>query len=92
MQLHIGALRDNNSARFGELGPNSGFDSIGDRRSAEPLARFLDSLNSAGDLPRTILYNIHPRDTEMLATMMYSQTPNTRKGPNPGPSISMIRR
>jgi glucuronate isomerase len=72
MQLHIGALRNNNSAMFAELGRDSGFDSIGDRRYAEPLARFLDTLNSPGTLPRTILYNINPRDSEMLATMIGS--------------------
>jgi len=70
MQLHIGALRNNNSAMYAELGPDCGFDSIGDRRYAGPLARFLDTLSSAGTLPRTILYNIHSRDTEMLATML----------------------
>ena len=69
-QLHIGALRNNNSVKLAELGPDGGFDSIGDRRYAEPLARFLDTLSSAGTLPRTILYNINPRDTEMLATML----------------------
>lgn len=70
MQLHIGALRNNNSAKFAELGADSGFDSIGDRRYAEPLAQFLDALNSAGTLPKTILYSINPRDTAMLATMI----------------------
>jgi glucuronate isomerase len=70
MQLHIGALRNNNTATFAKLGPDSGFDSIGDPTYAEPLARFLDTLSSAGTLPRTILYNANPRDTEMLATMI----------------------
>ena len=70
MQLHLGALRNNNSAMFAGLGRDCGFDSIGDRRYAEPLARFLDALSSAGTLPRTILYNINPRDNEMLATMI----------------------
>lgn len=70
LQLHIGALRDNNSAMFAALGPDSGFDSMGDRVYAEPLARFLDALHSAGDLPRTILYNVNPRDNEMLASML----------------------
>ncbi len=70
LQLHIGAQRDNNSAMFAALGPDSGFDSMGDRVYAEPLARFLDALNSAGDLPRTILYNVNPRDNEMLASML----------------------
>lgn len=70
MQLHIGALRDNNRARFAALGADSGFDSIGDRTYAEPLVRFLDALDSAGNLPRTILFNLNPRDNEMLASML----------------------
>jgi glucuronate isomerase len=43
---------------------------MGDRSYAEPLARFLNALSSAGTLPRTILYNVNPRDTEMLASML----------------------
>ena len=70
MQLHIGALRDANGAMFAALGPDSGYDSMGDRSYAEPLARFLDALHSAGNLPRTILFNVNPRDTEMLASML----------------------
>jgi glucuronate isomerase len=70
MQLHIGAQRDNNSSRFATLGPDSGYDSMGDRPYAEPLARFLDALNSSGNLPKTILYNVNPRDNEMLASML----------------------
>ena len=69
MQLHIGAQRDNNSRMFGRLGPASGFDSIGDRSYAESLARFLDALDRDGELPRTILYGLNPRDNEMLATL-----------------------
>lgn len=70
MQLHVGALRNNNSAMFDELGPDTGFDSIGDRRYAEPLVQFLDALNTAGNLPRTIVYNVNPRDNEVLASMI----------------------
>jgi glucuronate isomerase len=70
MQLHMGALRDNNSVMFDELGPDCGYDSMGDWLYAEPLARFLDALNSAGVLPRTILYNVNPRDNEMLASLL----------------------
>jgi len=70
MQLRIGALRDTNSAMFAALGPDSGYDSMGDRPYAEPLARFLDALSSAASLPKTILYNVNPRDTEMLASML----------------------
>lgn len=72
MQLHIGALRDTNSAMFAALGSDSGYDAMGDRHYAEPLARFLDALSSAGNLPKTILYNVNPRDTEMLASMLAS--------------------
>ena len=70
MQLRIGALRDTNSAMHAALGPDSGYDAMGDRPYAEPLAGFLDALSSAGDLPRTILYNVNPRDTEMLASLL----------------------
>lgn len=69
MQLHIGALRDTNSAMFAKLGPDSGFDAMGDGLFIEPLAQFLDALSSAGHLPRTILYNVNPRDNEMLASL-----------------------
>lgn len=70
MQLHIGALRDTNSAMFARLGPDSGFDAMGDGLYADQLARLLDALNSAGTLPRTILYNVNPRDNEMLASLL----------------------
>lgn len=70
MQLHVGALRNNNSSMLAQVGPDSGFDSIGDRHYAQPLQRFLDELNTAGTLPKTILYNIDSRDNEMLATMI----------------------
>jgi glucuronate isomerase len=69
MQLHLGAQRDNNGRMLARLGPASGFDSIGDASYAEPLARFLDTLDRDGALPRTILYGLNPRDHEMLATL-----------------------
>jgi len=72
MQLRIGALRDTNSAMFAALGSDSGYDSMGDRPYAEPLTRFLNALHSAGTLPKTILYNVNPRDTEMLASILAS--------------------
>ncbi len=70
MQLHLGALRNNNSRCFRELGPNAGFDSMGDAISAIPLARFFDSLNRSDELPKTIVYNLNPNDNAMLATML----------------------
>ncbi|MHC4637442.1 MAG: glucuronate isomerase [Planctomycetota bacterium] len=69
-QLHLGALRNNNSRMFKAVGPDSGFDTIGDFETAKPLAAFLDRLNSANKLPKTILYNLNPRDNELLATMI----------------------
>jgi glucuronate isomerase len=68
-QLHIGAIRNNNTRFFKKLGPDSGFDSIGDTELARPLARLLDRLDSENKLPKTVLYNINPRDNELMATM-----------------------
>jgi glucuronate isomerase len=51
------------------LGPDTGFDSMGDFEQARPLSRFLDGLDQTGQLPKTILYNNTPRDNELLATM-----------------------
>lgn len=70
MQMHIGALRNNNSRMFSLLGADSGFDSIADRPYAEPLSRLLDSMDKNDQLPRTILYCLNPRDNEMIATMI----------------------
>ncbi|WP_437616062.1 glucuronate isomerase [Erwinia sp. V71] len=69
MQLHIGAIRNNSTRMFRLLGPDSGFDSIGDNNIAWPLARLLDSMDVNDQLPKTILYCLNPRDNEVLATM-----------------------
>lgn len=69
-QYHIGAIRNNNTLMYNTLGPDTGFDSIGDASYAEPLARYLDNLLSKGRLTRTILYNLNPKDNEVLATML----------------------
>ncbi|KGX89970.1 glucuronate isomerase [Pontibacillus halophilus JSM 076056 = DSM 19796] len=69
MQLHLGPLRNNNSRMYERLGKDSGFDSIGDRLVAEPLSRFMDCLEREGNLPKTILYCLNPRDYYILATM-----------------------
>ncbi|MCC5940359.1 MAG: glucuronate isomerase [Balneolaceae bacterium] len=68
-QLHIGAIRNNSSRMMKKLGPDSGFDSMGDAEIARPLARLLNRLDSENNLPKTILYNINPRDNELMATM-----------------------
>jgi glucuronate isomerase len=70
MQLHLGALRNNNTRMMRTLGPDTGFDSIGDWPQAEPLARHLDKLDRDNRLPKTILYNLNPADNYAFATML----------------------
>lgn len=69
-QYHLGALRNNNSRMMRLLGPDTGWDSIGDFSQARALAKFLDRLDSQDKLARTILYNLNPSDNELLATMI----------------------
>jgi glucuronate isomerase len=69
-QLHLGALRNNNSRANRTLGPDAGFDSIGDWSQAQSLSRYLDRLDSEGTLPRTIIYNLNPADNYAFATMI----------------------
>ena len=69
-QYHLGAIRNNNSRLFKSLGADTGFDSIGDFDLARPLAKLLDRLDSGNNLAKTILYNLNPRDNEVLATMI----------------------
>lgn len=70
MQLHVGALRSNNSRLFKQVGPDTGFDSIGDFPQGRSLSRFLDRLDQDNQLPRTILYNLNPADNYLFATML----------------------
>lgn len=69
-QFHFGALRNTNEAALKKLGPDTGYDSIGDFELGRPLARFFNILSSEGLLAKTILYNLNPRDNELLATMI----------------------
>ncbi|MBP8304637.1 MAG: glucuronate isomerase [Phycisphaerae bacterium] len=69
-QFHLGAMRNNNTRMFKRLGPDTGFDSIGDWEVARDLSRFLDRLDRDGKLAKTILYNLHPKDNEVMATMI----------------------
>jgi glucuronate isomerase len=70
MQIHYGALRSANSRMLRQLGPDTGFDSIGDGPVAVAMARHFDRLDSADRLPKTIIYNLNPRDNEVIATML----------------------
>ena len=69
-QFHFGALRNTNEGALRALGPDTGYDSIGDFPLASPLAAFLNTLASEQKLAKTILYNLNPRDNELLATMI----------------------
>jgi len=69
-QFHLGALRNNNTRMRRTLGPDTGFDSIGDFEVARPLSRFLDRLDDTNQLAKTILYNLNPRDNALLAAMI----------------------
>jgi glucuronate isomerase len=70
MQIHYGAIRNNNTRMKNRVGADCGFDSIGDLPVAAALAKHLDRLDLAGSLPKTIIYNLNPRDNELVATML----------------------
>ncbi|MCD7797105.1 MAG: glucuronate isomerase [Clostridiales bacterium] len=70
MEIHIGAMRNNNTLMFNKLGADTGFDSVGDCEVAKPLSRILDALNSKDKLPKTILFNLNDKDNVVLATML----------------------
>lgn len=69
-QFHYGAIRNTNTLMFSRIGPDTGFDSIGEFATAKACARFLDRLNSRGLLAKTILYNLNPCANDVLATMI----------------------
>lgn len=69
MQLHIGAIRNPNTRRFRELGPDTGFDTIGDNSYADRLYKLLDGLDRTGELPKTIIYNLNAAQNDVLAAM-----------------------
>lgn len=69
-QFHLGALRDNNTRMLDQLGPNTGWDSIGDWLQAEKLSKFLNKLDGENQLCKTIIYNLNPRDNEVFASMI----------------------
>jgi glucuronate isomerase len=79
-QLHIGARRNNNSRRFRELGPDTGFDSIGDWPQADALGAYLDRLDRDNSLPKVVIYNLNPADNYVIATMIG----NFQDGVTPG--------
>ncbi|MDR1103688.1 MAG: glucuronate isomerase [Tannerella sp.] len=71
-QFHIGAIRNNNTRMFGRLGPDTGFDAIDDCAVAAAMNRFFDRLDRDGNLAKTIVYNLNPRDNELMVTNLYN--------------------
>jgi glucuronate isomerase len=69
-QFHLGAMRNNNSRMMQLLGPDTGWDSIGDFSQARSLAKFLNKLDSNNKLAKTIIYNLNPADNEIMATVI----------------------
>jgi len=69
-QYHLGALRNNNSRMLATLGPDTGWDSIGDFQQGKNLSKFLGKLDNDDRLAKTILYNLNPADNELMATMV----------------------
>jgi len=79
-QFHYGALRNNNSLMLNKTGPDTGFDSIGDEPVARSMSLFLNRLAEKGKLTKTIIYNLNPKDNELVASM----TGNFQDGTIPG--------
>ena len=69
-QFHYGAIRNNNTRLFKQLGPDTGFDSIGDFTVAKAMSKFLNRLDTENRLAKTILYNLNPRDNDLITTMI----------------------
>ena len=68
-QLHLGASRNVNSRMAASLGPDTGYDTIGDHHQGKALMTYLDALASGGTLPKTVIYNLNPRDNYLIATL-----------------------
>lgn len=79
-QFHLGALRNTNTRMLTVLGPDTGFDSIGDFNQAVALGKFLNELDSTDQLSQTVIYNLNPRDNEVFATMIGNFNDGSVKG------------
>lgn len=79
-QFHLGALRNNNARMHRILGPDTGWDSIGDFPQAATLSKFLNALDSNDKLTKTIIYNLNPADNEVMATMIGNFNDGSIKG------------
>lgn len=79
-QFHLGAIRNTNERMLRELGPDTGFDSIGDYSQASALAKFFNNLDNTNQLAKTIIYNLNPSQNEVFATMIGNFNDGSVKG------------
>ncbi|TMM58419.1 glucuronate isomerase [Maribacter algarum] len=79
-QFHLGALRNNNSRMLEKLGPDTGWDSIGDFQQASSLSKFLNTMDSKNKLAKTVIYNNNPTDNNMMAAMIGNFNDGSIKG------------
>ena len=79
-QFHLGPMRNNNTRFFNALGPDTGFDSVGDQPQGQNLSVFLNELDKTNELAKTIIYNINPGDNEVFATMTGNFNDGSVKG------------
>ncbi len=70
MEIHIGAMRNNNGVMFKKLGPDTGYDSVADYEIAVSLSRLLDAMLCGAGLPKTVLFTLNPKDNYVLGTML----------------------
>ncbi|MBE5775897.1 MAG: glucuronate isomerase [Clostridiales bacterium] len=80
MQMHYGAVRNTNTRRFAELGPDTGYDCIGSTGDAKSIAAFMNAFEKTGELPKTILYSLNGADNAMLVTIAQSFQSNECRG------------
>ncbi len=71
-QFHVGAIRNNNTKMLRKIGPDTGYDAIGDYEMAKPMSKFFDRLQLEDKLAKTIVYNLNPRDNELMITLAYA--------------------
>lgn len=79
-QYHVGAFRNNNSRKYKDCGPDTGWDSIGDYLQGKPMVKFLNRLDSKNQLAKTIIYNLNPSDNALIATMIGNFNDGTSAG------------
>ena len=69
MEMHVGAIRDNNKRMFNKLGADTGFDAVNDECYAKSLAMLLNEMELKDGLPKTILFTLNPKDNIILNTL-----------------------